>query len=68
MNSDSNLSIFFTQLKENEYFELRKNLSKIKFIQELTIDFEPSEENFYNWNLKNLKNGMKKMNNMKTKI
>ncbi len=60
MNSDSNLSIFFTQLKENEYFELRKNLSKIKFIQELTLDFEPSEENFYNWNLKNIKNGMKK--------
>ncbi len=54
MNSDSNLSIFFNQsisynqLKENEYFELRKNLSKIKFIQELIVDFEPREENFYN--------------------
>ncbi len=48
MNSDSNLSIFFTQLKENEYFELRKNLSKIKFIQELIVDFEPREENCYN--------------------
>ncbi len=66
MNSDSNLSIFFNQsisynqLKENEYFELRKNLSKIKFIQELTVEFETSEENFYNWNLKNIKNSMKK--------
>ena len=48
MNSDSSLSIFLNQLKENEYFELRKNLSKIKFIQELTLDFEPNEENFYN--------------------
>ena len=55
MNSDSSLSIFLNesilsnQLKENEYFELKEKFDKIKFIQELTVDFEPNEENFNNW-------------------
>ena len=54
MNSDSSLSIFLNesilsnQLKENEYFELKEKFDKIKFIQELTVDFEPRVENFYN--------------------
>ena len=61
MNSDSSLSIFLNQsilsnkLKENEYFELKEKFDKIKFIQELTVDFEPSVENFYNWKFQKFK-------------
>ena len=67
MNSDSSLSIFLNQsilsnqLKENEYFELKEKFDKIKFIQELTFDFEPTEENFYNWKFKKFKEWYEKI-------
>jgi hypothetical protein len=53
MNPDSSLSIFFNQsIKRKWIFWIeRKIWQKIKFFQKLTVDFESSEENFYNWNL-----------------